>query len=273
MKDILQEAYELKREIIGEGSHLKKELRVLGRIVSYREGGITLEPDPQHLDVALHELELVGCRGVASPGARDVSERSAESLRQIRLGLLKSTVADQSDSSPPLDPDMAKRYVSVAARLNYLAMDRGDIAFSVKELMRFISSPCENNLIALKRVARYLVTAPRLVQWYKWGPMGDSIDIYVDANWAGCLKTRKSTIGGAILWGAKYIKGWAKTMPVLALSTGESELAAVTKGISEALGCQSLLSDFGHDVSINIFSDATAAISICRRQGLAPGNR
>ena len=68
--------------------------------------------------------------------------------------------------------------------------------------------------------------------------------------------------------GSKYLKGWSRTMPVLALSTGESELAAVTKGISEALGAQAVLQDFGHRVSIQILSDATAAIGICRRQGL-----
>ena len=71
-----------------------------------------------------------------------------------------------------------------------------------------------------------------------------------------------------MLIGDKYLKGWAKTMPVLALSTGESELAAVTKGISEALGVQAVLRDFGHKVTIQILSDATAAIGICRREGL-----
>ena len=103
---------------------------------------------------------------------------------------------------------------------------------------------------------------------YTWGPMACNIDTFVDANRAGCLRTRKSTIGGAILIGGKYLKGWAKTMPVLALSTGESELAAVTKGISESLGVQAVLRDFGMDIAIHVKSDATAAIGICRRLGL-----
>ena len=57
-------------------------------------------------------------------------------------------------------------------------------------------------------------------------------------------------------------------MPVLALSTAESELAAVTKGISEGMGARALMRDFGREMEICIKSDATAAIGICRRQGL-----
>ena len=69
-------------------------------------------------------------------------------------------------------------------------------------------------------------------------------------------------------WGGKFVKSWSKTMDVLALSTGESELAAVVKGATEGLGIQALLGDFGHLVNIQILSDATAAIGIVKRLGL-----
>ena len=70
------------------------------------------------------------------------------------------------------------------------------------------------------------------------------------------------------MWNGHHIKSWSKTMPVLALSSGESELAAVTKGASEGLGFQSSLKDFQHNASVVLKSDATAAIGICRREGL-----
>ena len=57
-------------------------------------------------------------------------------------------------------------------------------------------------------------------------------------------------------------------MPVLALSTAESELAAVTKGLSEGLGAESVFRDYGRKLKVHVLSDATAAIGICRRQGL-----
>ena len=40
------------------------------------------------------------------------------------------------------------------------------------------------------------------------------------------------------------------------------------KGAAEGLGVQSALADFGIQVSLEVHSDATAAIGICKRQGL-----
>ena len=57
-------------------------------------------------------------------------------------------------------------------------------------------------------------------------------------------------------------------MDIIALSRGESELAAVVKGATEAMGLQAGLKDFGHDVTLNIRSDATAAIGMVKRLGL-----
>ena len=64
------------------------------------------------------------------------------------------------------------------------------------------------------------------------------------------------------------IKAWSRTQALIALSSGEPELSAVTKVAAEALGIQSVLSDFGTKVKVEIHSDATAAIGICKRQGL-----
>ena len=64
------------------------------------------------------------------------------------------------------------------------------------------------------------------------------------------------------------VKSWSKTLSTLALSSGESELAALAKGTAEGLGIQSILSDFGIRIEIQIHSDATAAIGIAGRQGL-----
>ncbi len=71
-----------------------------------------------------------------------------------------------------------------------------------------------------------------------------------------------------MFWSGRLVKTWSSTQPVLALSSGEAELAAVVKGSTEALGLQSLLSDLGFSTKIEIKSDATVAIGIVRRQGL-----
>ena len=52
------------------------------------------------------------------------------------------------------------------------------------------------------------------------------------------------------------------------LIPGEFKLAVVTKAAAEAMGIQSVLAGFGVPIKIEIHSDATAAIGICKRQGL-----
>ena len=68
--------------------------------------------------------------------------------------------------------------------------------------------------------------------------------------------------------GSCFIKAWSKTMEILALSSGESELGAMVKGCTEGLGVKSLLADFDISVQVKILSDSTAAIGMVKRLGL-----
>ena len=70
------------------------------------------------------------------------------------------------------------------------------------------------------------------------------------------------------MWGECLLKAWSRTQTLIALSSGESELAVVTKAAAEGFGVQAALADFNFPVKVEVHSDATAAIGICRRQGL-----
>ena len=59
---------------------------------------------------------------------------------------------------------------------------------------------------------------------------------YVDSDWAGCRKTRKSTSGGVLMLGTTAARGWSTKQAVIALSIGEAEYHAALKGASSALG-------------------------------------
>ena len=78
-----------------------------------------------------------------------------------------------------------------------------------------------------------------------WTALDSNIEVFGDAHFAGCISTRKSTVGEVALWSGQFVKAWSRTMGILALSCGESELAAVA-----------------------IKSDATAAIGMVHRLGL-----
>ena len=68
--------------------------------------------------------------------------------------------------------------------------------------------------------------------------------------------------------GNHLVKSWSKTLPVLALSSGEAELMSVVRASMEALGLQAIYRDFDSSIDIEILSDATAAIGMVSRLGL-----
>jgi len=175
--------------------------------------------------------------------------------------------ADQVEKDTELPAHLHTAFRGSAARANYLAADRLDCQFSAKEVCRWMSSPTEGSWAALKRLCRYLVGLPRLVYHYRFQE-ADTVDVYTDTDWAGCPRTRKSTSGGCVLLGAHTMKTWSATQSSVALSSGEAEFNGVVRGAGVGLGYQSLLQDLGIDVALRIWTDSSAAIGICSRQGL-----
>ena len=85
-----------------------------------------------------------------------------------------------------------------------------------------MAAPTETSLKAIKRLGRYLRGRKRLVYSYPW-QVTDVVDVYSDTDWAGCLRTRKSTSGGCVRMGGHMTKAWSATQASLALSSGEAE--------------------------------------------------
>ena len=68
--------------------------------------------------------------------------------------------------------------------------------------------------------------------------------------------------------GAHLLKHWSSTQPTVTLSSAEAELGGITRGASTSLGLISIAADSGMVWSLEIKTDSTAAIGICRRRGL-----
>ena len=148
-----------------------------------------------------------------------------------------------------------------------MATDRPDVQYPAKEVCRDMAAPKTSSGAALKRLGRYLVGLPRLVWTYPWQTVWQA-DAYSDTDWAGCPKTRKSTMGGCVMLGAHTIKTWSSTLQNICLSSGEAEFYGLVKAASQGLGMQALLHDLGCDIPLNLYTDSSAAIGTCSRQGL-----
>ena len=115
---------------------------------------------------------------------------------------------------------------------------------------------------------RYLRHRPRLVYNYLFQDPVNELKVFVDTDFAGDLETRRSTSGGAIFRGSHLLYHWSQTQTTVALSSAEAELSGICKGSSKAIGMRSTLRELGLDMTLEICSDAAAAIGICRRRGL-----
>ena len=68
--------------------------------------------------------------------------------------------------------------------------------------------------------------------------------------------------------GGHVIKHWSFTQASISLSSGEAEFAGVIRGTGQGLGYQALLRDVGIELPLRVWTDSSAAIGICSRQGL-----
>ena len=272
-KEQLAEEWKIKYTHIGEAEHLGKHMRVLNRIVRiHPRRGITIEPDPSHAEILIRDLDGDSGRLVTTPMTRDSVKESVESItddvrEKARNGKIKgeNNIMNEHDE---LDDAQITKYRALVARANYLAVDRGDIAFCVKELARCMSSPSRQDWERLQRLARYLRHKPRCVLWYAYQGTTGEVTCSTDSDWAGGKRTRRSTSGGCMLWGSHPIKMWSRTQALVSLSSAEAELYAAIKACSETLGFLSLLKDYQIHASGKVMSDANAALGIIKRQGL-----
>ena len=184
-----------------------QEGRVLNRVVRWTPQGWEVEPDQRHVDLIVKELGLLDANPVSTPGETENRD-------------------DEADNEKPLSAHDATKFRGLAARANYLAADRTDVMYSVKEICRQMAAPTVGSLKKLKRLGRYLLGNARLTTRYEWQGEETEITGYSDSDWAGCRVTGKSTRGGVIMIGSHLIKGWSRTQNHVTMSSAEAELIA-----------------------------------------------
>ena len=165
-----------------------------------------------------------------------------------------------------LNDTQATKYRALVARAKYLAVDRGDIAFCVKDLARCMSSPSQQDWERLQRLARHLRYKPRCVFWYVYQDTPREVTCFTDSDCAGSKRTRRSTSHKCKLWGSHPVKMWSRTQALVRLSSAEAELYAAIQTCSETLGFLSLLKDYQIHAKGKVMSDASAALGIIKRR-------
>ena len=238
-------------ELDTEGS----KARFLRRCLKRAGDSIILYMDENYLSEEFKDYSLEKCRPANTTGTSEV--------KRIQ------------DGDEALDDIEHRRYRRSVGRLQWICPLRPDICFAVKELARALASPTREDQARLKHLLRYLkgtlgyvfVLAVSVIL------IGAALEIvcYCDSDWAGDLKTRKSTSGFLVMLFVCAFHFGARTQSVHALSSGEAELYGIGSATSEALHIKSFLVELKlyKVIKILVYTDSTAGKSMAARFGIS----
>ena len=88
--------------------------------------------------------------------------------------------------------------------------------------------------------------APGYVSKYYCRILPDNRCVHTDSDVAGCIKSRMSTSGGAMLFGPHSIKSWSTNQAAVALSLSEAEYYRIVTEASNIIRLENLVKDLGY---------------------------
>ncbi|XP_073303043.1 secreted RxLR effector protein 161-like [Primulina huaijiensis] len=152
-------------------------------------------------------------------------------------------------------------YTQIVGSLMYLTATRPDIMYSVSLISRYMESPTEMHLLAVKRILRYLQGTFEFGLFYKNGEKSDLL-AFADSDYAGDLNDRKSTSGYAFMLGSGVVSWSSKKQPIVTLSTTKAEFIAAASCASQAVWLKNLLEEmnFKQQGPVIIYCDNSSAI-------------
>ena len=185
-----------------------------------------------------------------------------------------TAVKHLEDGDEELCPEEHKQFRGIVGKLMWLCGSRPDLCFATKELARGLSAPTREHMARAMHAVKYAIeTKDYALKLYANEQLDSNsivqLDAYSDSDWAGCVATRRSTSGVAILLCGSTVSYHSRTQTSVALSSAEAELYAIGSAAVEALAVQQLLQEaaMARDVKIRLLTDSTSAKSMACRYG------
>nr|GEZ66227.1 copia protein [Tanacetum cinerariifolium] len=166
---------------------------------------------------------------------------------------------DLDQNGTPVD---ATKYRSMIGALMYLTSSRPDIIHATCLCARYQAKQTEKHLKEVKRIFRYLRGTVNTGLWYL-KDSGFKLTGFLDADYAGCEDTFKSTFSGAQFLGEKLVSWSSKKQNCTALSTVEAKYVSLSACCAQVLWMRTQLTNYGfHFNKIPIYCDSKLAIPI-----------
>src|SRR5665647_73390 len=196
--------------------------------------------DRAYIEQILEDFGMDECKSVSHPGAQE------------------ELVTTTDDNAAAAASDVYKRqelrafpYRRAIGLLMYLSnTSRPDITHAVNLVSRFVERPNLSHVRAVKQILRYLRGTRQHGLLFAWNARDDPTSPlelvgYADANWAGCLETRRSTTGTVITLGGSIVDWASKRQKTAALSSCEAEYMSVASTLQSIKWLQSILGEIG----------------------------
>lgn len=157
-------------------------------------------------------------------------------------------------------------YREAVGTLMFLAVStRPDIATAVSIVSRYLNNPGKDHWNAVKQIIRY-VNQTKQFNLQLGGKAELKLSAYADADWAGCVDSRRSNTGFIIMLGNSVISAKSKRQETPAKSTTDAEYMSLCAAISEVLYLLPLIEEMGYkqELPINVFEDNQSCIAIAK---------
>ncbi|CAL1383544.1 unnamed protein product [Linum trigynum] len=126
-----------------------------------------------------------------------------------------------------------------------------------------MSAPRTRHWTVVQRILRYLKGTLNVGLFFP--TTGEvTLTAYADANYAGCLDTRRSTSGWCVQFGNSFVSWRCKKQDRVAKSSTEAEYRSMSEVASELVWLRRFFAEFGLDcrVPIRLYAYNTSAIRI-----------
>lgn len=161
-----------------------------------------------------------------------------------------------------VDPSEFKQLIG---SLRYLTTTQPDLIFSVNLVSRYMESPTEQHMLAVKKILRYVQGTQGLGIQYKCGEKTE-LTGFVDSDYAGDVDDRRSTSGFVFMLGGGAIAWASKKQPIVTLSTTEAEFVSAAYGACQAMWIRNVLEEIGfrQKEGTLMFCDNSSTIKLSR---------
>lgn len=155
-------------------------------------------------------------------------------------------------------------YREAVGSLIYLANGtRPDICFAVNFVSRYMERPTSVHVEAVKRIIKYLKGTLNFGLFYYSNTTFD-VRCYSDADYAGCVETRRSTTGYCITMGGSILSWCSERQDSVSRSTTESEYIASSEAVRELVWLKRLLMELIGPFEPSLMMDNASAVKLVK---------